>query len=353
MQKLLKRTALVKRQAARKAADRAGKFESDSRKLRVNEQSQINVSIRGDRRAAQRARHEDWLLGPLAPKRDVGEARDSYGTLSPRRLRGVEKPKAQAKGWGIVAGDRVVVVQEGHRDRGKIGKVKEVRRDAEECFVQGLNRADVAIPEYLLINESDKTPIRPYEVPIPLSAVRLVAPLPHPETGVLRDVVIQELKLKAKSLRELKGEDPPSRFIAGLKPATLIPYPETEPETSEDNDCDTLRIEVEEQTWVPTLLKPPMPGSIIDELRGKYSKFRDRHDEAFLAKKIQEDVEAEERKKSIRKMMTPLKELHRKERAEKKARGKPQLSKELLSKIGEVMARNMPPETSPRMDASP
>jgi len=207
-------------------------------------------------------------------------------------------------------------------------------------------QADVAIPGYLLISETDKTPIRPYEVPIPLSAVRLVAPLPHPETGGLRDVIIKELKLKPKSLRELKGEDPPSRFIAGLKPATLIPYPETEPETFEDNDCDTLRIEVEEQTWVPTLLKPPMPGSIIDELRGKYSKFRDRHDEAFIAKKIQEDLEAEERKKSIRKMMTPLKELHRKERAEKKARGKPQLSEELLTKIGEVMARNIPPETS-------
>jgi len=140
MQKLLKRTALVKRQAARKAADRRGKYESDSRKLRVNEQTQIYVSIRGDRRAAQRARHEDWLLGPLAPKRDAGESRDTYGTLSPRRLRGVEKPKAQVKDWGIVAGDRVVIVQEGHRDKGKIGKVREVRKDAEECFVQGLNR---------------------------------------------------------------------------------------------------------------------------------------------------------------------------------------------------------------------
>ena len=214
-------------------------------------------------------------------------------------------------------------------------------------------QADIAIPEFLLMNETDKTPIRSYDVPIPLSAVRLVAPIPDPETGLLRDVVIKELNMKAKTLRELKGEDPPSRFIAGLKPAMLIPYPEKEPETFEDNDCDTLRIEVEEQTWVPTLLKPPMPGSIIDELRGKYSKFRDRHDEAFIAKKIQEDVEAEERKKSIRKMDTPLKELHRKERAEKKARGKPQLSEELLSKIGEVMARNMPPETSARIATSP
>ena len=45
-------------------------------------------------------------------------------------------------------------------------------------------------------------------------------------------------------------------------------------------------------------------------------------------------------------MMTPLKELHRKERAERKARGKPQLSEELLAKIGEVMAQNQPPKPS-------
>lgn len=140
MQKLLKRTVLAKRQAARKAAARTGKYESDSQKLRVKEQTQINTSVREDRRAAQRARHEDWLLGPLAPKRDVGDVRDTYGTLSPRRLRGVEKAKQQVKDWGIVAGDRVVIAQDGHRDKGKIGKVREVRKAAEECFVQGLNR---------------------------------------------------------------------------------------------------------------------------------------------------------------------------------------------------------------------
>ena len=208
------------------------------------------------------------------------------------------------------------------------------------------------MPEYLLLREADKTPARPYEAPLPLSAVRLVAPLPHPETGALRDVVIKELKLRRTTLRELRGEDPPSRFIAGLKPKTLIPYPETEPEVFEDYDCDTLRIEVEEVTFIPTLTKPPMPPSIIDELRNKYSKFRDRHDDAFIAKKIQEDKEAEERKHSAREMMTPLKELHRRERMEKKARGKPQLSEEMLARIGEVMAKRQIPELSSQMAVS-
>ena len=140
MQKLLRRTELAKRQAARKAAARSEKWESDTRKLRDNEQKIINISIRDDRRAALIARHEDWRLGPLAPKRDAGDAKDTYGSLDSRRFRGVDKPKEKVKDWGIVAGDRVVIVQDGHPERGRIGTVSEVRKEAEECFVKGMNR---------------------------------------------------------------------------------------------------------------------------------------------------------------------------------------------------------------------
>jgi large subunit ribosomal protein L24 len=201
-------------------------------------------------------------------------------------------------------------------------------------------KADVRIPEHMLAKEADKTPFRAFERPLPLASVRLVAPLPHSETGVLRDVVINELKLKKTSIAELRGDEEPSRFIAGLEPPTRIPYPEVEPETFEDHDDDTLRIEVESKTWVPTLLSPPMPPSIIDELRNKYSRFRDRHDDAYIARKLREDEEALERTKTGKKMMTPLKELRKKERMENKARGKPVLGEEMLAKIGEVMARN-------------
>lgn len=47
-------------------------------------------------------------------------------------------------------------------------------------------------------------------------------------------------------------------------------------------DADTLRYEVDAQTWTPTLLRAPLPTPVIDELRGKYSVFRTRHDEAFV-----------------------------------------------------------------------
>ena len=195
----------------------------------------------------------------------------------------------------------------------------------------GVLKVDIAVPEYVLLKDPDKTPYRPFSAPIPLSDVRLVAPLPHPETGVVRDVVIKELQTV-----------PQGRIIAGVVPEIRIPYPERKPVEFEDNNIDTLRIEVETKTWVPTLHDPPMPPSIIDELRNKYSKFRTRHDDEYIAKKQEEDYMADVIKTaSSRRMITPLKELHRKERMEKKARGKPELSDEMMAKIGEVMAKNM------------
>ena len=196
---------------------------------------------------------------------------------------------------------------------------------------------DVKIPEYMLMTETDKRPIRTMEAPIPLSALRLVHPLPHPETGELRDVVIKELKRARTWKNEIV------RCIAGVNPRIVIPSPEKVPEEHEDHDIDTLRIEVEEKTFVPSLLRPPMPETVIDELRNKYSKFRDRHDEDFIARKMKEDEEAAANKRTRERMRTPLKETLRRERMAKKALGRPMLSEDTLARIGELMAAKRAP----------
>ena len=137
MQKLLRRSGLVHRQAVRKNAARRKVQHSDNRKLREQEERQVSALVRKDILAERKARREDWEQGPLAPKRDVGDPGKVYGALEPRRIRGVDK--AKFKKYGIVVGDRVVIVKEGHRDQGKIGKVTEVRVKAEECSIEGLN----------------------------------------------------------------------------------------------------------------------------------------------------------------------------------------------------------------------
>ena len=96
---------------------------------------------------------------------------------------------------------------------------------------------------------------------------------------------------------------------------------------------------MEVKNFVPTLLTPPMPGSVIDELRNKYSVFRTRHDPEYIAAKMKEDEEKEAAKKLSEQMRTPLKEVNRKERKLRKAKGKGKLTREMLEKIGQVIAK--------------
>lgn len=97
----------------------------------------INRSIAGDIKAARIAQREDWFLGPLAPRRDVGTAKETYGTIGMMRLNPAKKERW--KNWHIEEGDRVCVIEKGHREVGKIGTVREVRGPQEVCVVEGIN----------------------------------------------------------------------------------------------------------------------------------------------------------------------------------------------------------------------
>lgn len=140
MQKILRRTALAKRQAARRAANRAGADNTEQRRIRQNNNGITGATIQADIQAERLARREDWIMGPLAPRRDVGENKDLYGTVSTRRLQGVDVAEDKRKDWCLKVNDRVVIAVEGHRDRGKIGQIREIREKAQEAFVAGLNR---------------------------------------------------------------------------------------------------------------------------------------------------------------------------------------------------------------------
>ena len=194
----------------------------------------------------------------------------------------------------------------------------------------------------MLLKDPDKSRHRPYTLPIPLEHVRLVAPLPHPDTGVEQDVVIKELELRKVNTAQQRGREPPARFIAGVEPPIQIPYPEKQPEQHDEHDGDTTAMEVEERTWLPTLSEPPMPPELIDELRNKYGKFRTRHEEWWIEEKERKEREEKERveRKKLQ-MMTPMEELRLKKSLEREARGPPKLSEDMLARIGQVMERNM------------
>jgi hypothetical protein len=285
----------------------------------------------------------------------------------------------------------VIVADKGpeSRERGKIGRVSEVRQKQREVVIEDMNlvspatrdsqslrleeyattaageearlstflcplqlrhlwgnqtltfraQVDIATPSYLQAIEPSAPAIRTAPLPIPLSSIRLVYPIES--NGTTEDHIIERLV----RIPGRRG----GRFIANSDAAVggfiEIPRPEEKKERTESKteDADTLRFEVEEATWTPTLLRAPMPGAVIDELRNKYGKHRTRHDAGYLlAMQNREKRKAEWEawaKSGGGMLMTPAKEARQKERAEMAAKGKPELKRELLERIGEVMAQ--------------
>ncbi|KFX93125.1 hypothetical protein O988_06975 [Pseudogymnoascus sp. VKM F-3808] len=343
MQAVIRRTVLAERQAARRLVKRRTKNHHEEMKTRREHERFAQKQLTGDIKNARAARREDYDLGPLAPRRDVGLKKDTYGTIHSHRLQGQkltdeEKKAVNPSGWryaNIVAGDRVVLLE--GADKGRIGKVQSFDKEKQQVTIEGLNMVDIAVPKWMMASaDSDNRPVRSVEKPVSIAAVKLVVPLPDPETGTVRDVIVRDIE-NSKIYHEKSGGVRFTRMIAGLN--TVIPWPKTAPKEHTDHDADTLRIDVETRTFLPTLLKPPMPESVIDELRNRFSIFRTRHEDAYIEKKAAEIEAKEERKKSIKLMRTPLNEVNKRERTKRKALGKGELTPEMLESIGAVIAR--------------
>lgn len=146
MQKVIRRTVLAEKQAARRLIRRKDK---NAREWAKSQREQVLFTRRDEVKQikeARLARREDWELGPLAPKRDVGDKKDTYGTVNSQRTRGQplkysereEKLKSVGGRYlNIVKGDRVVLLV--GRDKGKIGEIMETDPQRGECKVRGLN----------------------------------------------------------------------------------------------------------------------------------------------------------------------------------------------------------------------
>ncbi len=146
MQKVIQRTVQAEKQAARRFAKKKAINAHAWAKTNREQELHKHRDLSRTKREARVARKEDWELGPLAPRRDVGLAKDTYGTVSTYRLRGKElafeeKEEALAPFGGrwlnIVKGDRVVLLE--GRDKGQIGEISAVDASRVECTVKGLN----------------------------------------------------------------------------------------------------------------------------------------------------------------------------------------------------------------------
>ncbi|KAL9098113.1 MAG: hypothetical protein Q9163_006165 [Psora crenata] len=352
MQRLQRRTQKAVAHAARQAAQH---------KNRVTRLDQIrtdrnNAQVSRHRRVlldeAKRERWEKWHLGPLAPVRPEREE-DKMALparyLRPGRISNREKAKMGRKqagatrllrkpfGLSFRVGERVCCVATqgpAKRYRGRISTVTEVRAGEKACLVDGLNR----IPTNRRRTALDPNPPKYIHTPIPISSLLPVRTLHNPHTQMAEDVIIglsPNHRIVANS-PPLDPSDPFSPTATARARASLAAEiaekkekrekerrtresSEKTAQRNKEHDIDTLRYEVEARTWTPTLLRAPMPGGVVDELRGKYSKFRTWHEPAYVQRLARAEQEKRERETVAREggglLVSPLKELSLEQRA--------------------------------------
>ncbi|KAL3434736.1 hypothetical protein BDV09DRAFT_169261 [Aspergillus tetrazonus] len=345
MQKVVRRTALARNQAQRKAI-RANK---DARHEELNDSLRQRFAYNrfqlDNIRAERLRRREDWMRGPLAPQRDAGLDGKMFGALSPQAMQPPAIPKhLRRKYINFAPGDRVCILK--GRDKGKINVVTRVDPENETLTVKDCNVADVYFPEWLSEQFGNKSPFQTVPLPVSIDDVRLVVALDDPATGVTRDVLVEHVYGGGPLLEREQGVDTPrhTRYIAGED--IEIPWPRPEKPTFKDEEWDTLRMEVETPTWVPSLHYAPFPPSVLDELRNKFSKYRTRHDPEFVEQKKLEDLKKEYLQS--RSLMTPKGELmamikqKKKEELEKRrdADGNLMMDEQTLSFIEMYMKEN-------------
>jgi large subunit ribosomal protein L24 len=140
---------------------------------------------------------------------------------------------------------------------------------------------------------SHNADIQAQAFPVPFDDIRHVIPLEDTETGKLENVLVKHAYAAGPYHERAPHSKLPrySRYVAGLD--IEIPWPMEEEPVITDGEMDTPRMEVEASTFAATLSQPPMPSTVIDELRNKYGKFRTRHDPEYLRAKMMEDYEKE------------------------------------------------------------
>lgn len=339
MDKLLARTAYTRLHVSRKAARITNAKNRLALQDTIAEHTRYQKLISSDRRTTRANERLDKRLGPLAPRRAVGKYElETVGSFDQTRVVPPALPKdLQRRFWNIVENDRVLVLR--GVDRHRIGVVKQVDKENDTCIVDGMNKMPMFVPEMFRRGDLDGTAVVWREEPVKYKDLRLVHPVIDQNTNKWKDAVVAEIEMSSVRYDKLdEGKPKWTRYVKGTN--IEIPWPEVKEEEFKDRDGDTRIMDVETKTYVPTLLMPPFPESVVDELRGKFSKFRKRHEPEYVA--LVEQREALKNGNGLVMRKTPVQELNKLAREKRKALGRPEMSEETLELIGRVMAQKKP-----------
>lgn len=161
------------------------------------------------------------------------------------------------------------------------------------------------MPQWLMDAYNSKNAVSSVPISLSINDIRLVVTLE--EDGKPYEAIAKYVTGGGPFVHRPNAITPRhTRYIMGEN--IPIPWPNEDVIPAiEDNDADTLRQEVEHETFVPSMQYAPFESSIIDELRNKYSKYRTRHDPEWVKAKKMEDLKKEYL--ATRAMLTPQGEL--------------------------------------------
>jgi large subunit ribosomal protein L24 len=158
------------------------------------------------------------------------------------------------------------------------------------------------------------------------------------KTNEVNDLVVRHLRGGEPTVEREHGSSTPkhTRYIEGLD--VEIPWPETVSADYKAEESDTLRLTVEEKTYVPSI-NAPFSTSVIDELRDPFHRQRSRHEQEFIDKKLKED--ALETWKKGRRLLTPQAEYLERRAREKTEAQQAEVSADLLQLIRQEQSRTL------------
>ncbi|KAG9256645.1 uncharacterized protein F5Z01DRAFT_617694 [Emericellopsis atlantica] len=347
MEKIFKRARQAERQVVRRAKLREHRERIRTRIQVRDELRDAGREHKSNMELARKIRQERWEMGPIAPRRQIGV--NGYGLLQrtvhfDASVDGAHTPKRDlvvkrcawaggVKRLNLAVGDRVVIME--GVDKGRIDHIATIDLTFGTVTLRNIHKV-CSVGEHQMTTLSS--------LPIPIDAVRLVYPILDPETGVMKDTIIHQLKgtaanMKSENMTLARWDHGKrwDRFVPGAN--IVIPWPEVEAPNHRTHDCDTVRSQVESRSFFYNLLTPPMPPAVLDELRNKYSKFRTRHEDWYIAKKEHEAAAKSRRNELLKEMQTPSDEARIRRDALKEAKGEPELTDEMLEKLGEIIAQ--------------
>lgn len=105
----------------------------------------MNQRLRKHNKLLHQERWDSVYRGQLAPRYDVGDRAERWGTVDLDFTKQNRVPEKRRITCPFAVNDRVALVASGYRDRGKIGKVLDINEETQSIKVEGIELVNIFV----------------------------------------------------------------------------------------------------------------------------------------------------------------------------------------------------------------